>query len=212
RQTVAALLESEQRFRQLADSAPVLIWMAGPDRAWTYCSQSWLRFTGRQLEEELGRGWLELVHPEDREQCWNISTAAWDARQPFQVEFRLRRHDGEYRWLLSTGVPRFTHDAHLLGYIGSCVDISERKCLEQQLAQALKMEALGRLAGGVAHDFNNLLTVISSSASLVLSGMEPGHPWHSLLTAILKAGDRGADLTRQLLALSRKQLLRPQVL
>lgn len=121
------LRESEARFRQLADSAPVLIWMAGTDSACNYFNRGWLEFTGHTFEEEIGYGWAHGIHPEDVEACVTNYEAAFAARQLFEMEYRLRRADGEYRWLFDKGVPRWTPNGEFSGYIGSCVDITERK-------------------------------------------------------------------------------------
>lgn len=130
------LRESEQRFRLLADSAPVLIWMAGTDKLCFYFNKVWLEFTGRALDQEQGNGWADCVHPDDYQHCLNTYISAFDRRESFSMEYRLRRHDGEYRWLIDTGVPRFDYDRSFLGYIGSCVDITERKQVEDKLACA----------------------------------------------------------------------------
>jgi PAS domain S-box-containing protein len=129
----AALRESEQRFRTLADSAPVLIWMTDVDDNCTYLNQGWLDFTGRPLETELGRGWLHGVHPEDRPRVEATTAEAHVERARFTTESRLRRYDGEYRWILGEGTPRFTPDGAFAGYIGSCIDITERRLAEQRL-------------------------------------------------------------------------------
>jgi PAS domain S-box-containing protein len=129
-----ALRESEARFRLVASTAPMLIWMSGPDRLCTYFNNSWLTFTGRSMELELGNGWAEGVHPEDLQKCLDTYVRAFDAREQFQMEYRLRRHDGEYRWLLDIGVPRFNQDGSFAGYIGSCVDVSDRKLAEEALS------------------------------------------------------------------------------
>jgi len=130
----SAMREGEERFRLVANAAPVLIWMSGPDKLCNYFNQPWLEFTGRPIELELGNGWAEGVHPEDLERCLDTSTKAFDGRESFKVEYRLRRHDREYRWLLGTAVPRFNRDGSFAGYIGSCIDITERKRGEEALA------------------------------------------------------------------------------
>jgi PAS domain S-box-containing protein len=131
------LRESEARFRTVADAAPVLIWMSGPDKLCTFFNKGWLDFTGRSLEQELDNGWAEGVHREDFDRCLDIYGNSFDARQPFTMEYRLRRSDGEYRWVLDSGTPRFAHDGAFLGYIGSCIDITERKRAEEKFRLVL---------------------------------------------------------------------------
>jgi len=134
KQAEQALRESEERFRLVANTAPVLIWMSGTDKLCTHFNQPWLDFTGRSLEAELGNGWAEGVHPEDLKACLETYTQAFDRREHFQMEYRLRRHDGEYRWLSDIGVPRFNPDRSFAGYIGSCMDVTDRKVAEQAVA------------------------------------------------------------------------------
>jgi two-component system, LuxR family, sensor kinase FixL len=131
------LRESEGRFRAVADAAPVLIWMSGPDKLCTFFNKGWLEFTGRAIDQELGSGWTEGVHAEDRHRCLGIYERAFDAREPFTMEYRLRRSDGEYRWVLVSGTPRFAPDGAFLGYIGSCIDITERKLAEEKFQLVL---------------------------------------------------------------------------
>src|SRR6516162_1059925 len=126
------LRESEERFRSMADTAPVMIWVSGPDKGCIFFNKVWLDFRGRTMEQELGNGWAEGVHPDDPERCLAAYSSAFDARQSFQLEYRLRRADGMYRWLLDTGVPRFTADNVFHGYIGSCIDITERIRAEEE--------------------------------------------------------------------------------
>jgi PAS domain S-box-containing protein len=130
-----SLRESEERFRKMADTAPVLIWTSDAAQLCTYVSQSWLDLTGRTIEEELGRGWLRDIHPDDRVACLKAFTHSYEQRRPFIMEYRVRRFDGEYRWLLDKGTPSFSPDGTLLGYIGSATDITERKHAEELLFQ-----------------------------------------------------------------------------
>lgn len=134
RVAVEELRESERRFRLVANTAPVMIWMSGPDRLCNYFNQPWLEFTGRTLGAELGNGWLEGVHPEDLKDCLDTYTRAFDLRESFKMQYRLRRHDGEYRWVFDIGVPRVDVDGSFAGYIGSCIDITDRKLAEQAMA------------------------------------------------------------------------------
>ncbi len=131
------LRESEARFRTVANAAPVMIWMAGPDKLCTFFNKGWLNFTGRSLEQELGNGWAEGVHGEDLDRCLDVYQNSFNARQPFTMEYRLRRQDGEYRWVLDSGTPRFAPDGAFLGYIGSCIDITERKLAEEKFRLVL---------------------------------------------------------------------------
>jgi PAS domain S-box-containing protein len=134
KQTERALRETERRFRLVADTAPVLIWMSGPDKLCNYVNQPWLDFTGRPIEAELGNGWTELVHPEDFQACLHTYNESFDRREHFEMQCRLRRHDGEYRWLVDIGVPRLDSNGFFTGYIGSCIDITDRKLAEEAMA------------------------------------------------------------------------------
>ncbi|HEY9906845.1 MAG TPA: ATP-binding protein [Thermosynechococcaceae cyanobacterium] len=134
-QAEAALRESEARFRQMTDNTPVLVWMADVDKLCNYFNRPWLDFTGRDLAQELGYGWATGVHPDDFQRCLNTYTTAFDARQRFEMEYRLKRFDGEYRWMLDIGVPRISPTGDFLGYIGSCVDIHDRKQAEGEILQ-----------------------------------------------------------------------------
>jgi PAS domain S-box-containing protein len=121
----ASVGESEERFRIVANAAPVLIWMAGVDKLCNFFNKPWLEFTGRSMEQEMGNGWAEGVHPDDLQRCLKIYTEAFDARQPFVMQYRLRRHDGEHRWISDQGVARYDTHRRFAGYIGSCVDVTE---------------------------------------------------------------------------------------
>jgi PAS domain S-box-containing protein len=130
--------ESETRFRTMLDAAPVMIWMSDTDRLCTFFNKRWLDFTGRTLEQEMGNGWSEGVHPDDFERCLNVYVSSFDARKDFTMEYRLRRRDGVYRWILDTGVPQEDVDGTFLGYVGSCVDISDRRQAEEKFRSALE--------------------------------------------------------------------------
>ncbi|QLE43852.1 PAS domain S-box protein [Nostoc sp. C052] len=172
----AALRESEQRFRQMADTAPVLIWMAGLDKACYYFNKRWLEFTGKTLEAEVGDGWAQGVHPDELQDCLDTYVNAFDARQHFQMEYRLKRFDGEYRWILDTGTPRFTSEGEFLGYISSCVDISDRKQVEQALRKNEERLTMALEAARMGNwDWNITTGEVHWSANLEkLFGMVPG--------------------------------------
>ncbi|HEY9667112.1 MAG TPA: PAS domain S-box protein [Coleofasciculaceae cyanobacterium] len=183
KQMIESLQESEERFRNMADTAPVLIWMSGTDKLCNYFNKGWLDFTGRAIEEEMGNGWAEGVHPDDCQRCVDTYESAFDVRQEFKMEYRRRRFDGEYRWVFDTGIPRFTPDGSFLGYIGSCMDISDRvfaeaeiRRLNESLEQRVKertaqLEAanqeLESFSYSVSHDLRAPLRHISGFVDLL---------------------------------------------
>ncbi len=166
------LREREARFRTLADTAPVLIWVSGPDKACTYVNKPWLAFTGRTPEQELGFGWAEGVHPEDHGRCLKIYAEAFEARRPFSLEYRLRRADGDYRWVLGNGVPLVTPGGEFRGYIGSAVDITERKQAEEGLTTLLAEKEI--LIREIHHRVKNNLQLVSSLINLQCAEIEDG--------------------------------------
>jgi PAS domain S-box-containing protein len=131
-----AARESEERFRLIANTAPVMIWMSEPDKQVTYVNQPWLKFTGWPQNEVPGHRWISLIHPDDVERCGDVYVKAFDQRNHFQVEHRLRRHDGEYRWTVTEGVPRYGTDGSFIGYAGTAVDITDRKLIDAALLES----------------------------------------------------------------------------
>ncbi|MCX5864303.1 MAG: GAF domain-containing protein [Deltaproteobacteria bacterium] len=206
RKTETALRESQQLFATVANTSPALIWMSGLDKGCTWFNGPWLAFTGRSMAEELGDGWAAGVHLDDLAHCLHIYTEAFEARQPFAMEYRLRRHDGEYRWLLDQGQPRYDADGVFAGYIGSCLDINDHRTLENQMRHAVKMESIGTLAGGVAHDFNNILMAIIGYGELARMTMPQDDPQRLNIEHMLEGAQRAARLTKDLLLFSRKQI------
>jgi PAS domain S-box-containing protein len=150
----AALRESEARFHAIADAAPVLIWISGPDKQCSYVNKGWLDFTGRTIEQELGNGWTEGVYSGDFDLCLKTYVEAFDKQGPFEMEFRLRRFDGQYRWILDRGIPRLGPDGTFLGYIGTCIDITELK----QAKEAVQ-ESEERLGGIISSAMDAIITI-----------------------------------------------------
>jgi len=136
KQAEDSLRESELHLRTLANSGQALIWTSGSDKLCNYFNQPWLDFTGRSLEQELGNGWTEGVHPDDFQRCLDIYVAAFDERESFNMEYRLRHHSGEYRWIIDQGTPRYNTQGKLLGYVGHCLDINDRKQQEVALRES----------------------------------------------------------------------------
>jgi PAS domain S-box-containing protein len=175
---------------RLLEAAPVLIWSARLDRSNDWFSPSWAAYTGRSSEELLGDGWLRAVHPEDLDRCLGIRATSFEARTPFSMDLRLRRHDGQYRWMLDNGVPRLGPDGAAIGYVGSCVDIHERKELEESLAERTQQLRLaerrqGQFLGMLSHELRNPLAPIANAAS-VLRTLEHTNPILIRLREILE--------------------------
>ena len=145
----AGLRESEERFRIVADSSPVLIWMSDSDKLCTFFNKPWLEFTGRAMEQEMGNGWAEGVHPDDLQRYLKTYVQAFDAREPFVMQYRLKRHDGAYRWISDTGVPRYDTQKNFAGYIGSCVDVTELISKEEALRDSEERMSLAADAAGL---------------------------------------------------------------
>ena len=179
-QSLRSSQESEQRFRLVANTAPVLIWMSGPDKLCTYFNQPWLDFTGRPIKSELGKGWAEGVHKDDLQQCLDTYSSAFDLRDSFQMEYRLCRHDGEYRWVFDLGVPWFNPDGTFAGYIGSCTDVTERKLAQEALSHvnAKLVEAHEEertwIARELHDDINQRIAFLAVTLDILKKGLPAG--------------------------------------
>ena len=197
-QAAAAQRECEDRFRGMADTAPVMIWLSDPERRCTFLNKEWLSFTGRAMEQELGLGWTAGVHPDDLEHCLSAGAGAFDGHREFRIDYRLRRADGTYRLVLDHGVPRF-EAGDLAGFVGCCIDITDLKRAQEENLARQKLESVGRLAGGIAHDFNNLLGAVLAHAEVaaeeVASGLRPDEELHRIREVAI----RGAEIVRQLM-------------
>jgi two-component system, LuxR family, sensor kinase FixL len=214
RRSRSALRESEVRFRNVADTAPVLIWMSGMNKEGVFFNKSWLEFTGRTVDQELGEGWLKGVHAADLAHCLDVFGVAFEKREPFTIEFRLRRKDGEYRWVLDVGTPRFEAGI-FLGYIGSCLDITERRQAEldhqvqsTELARVGRVALMGELAASLAHEVNNPLGAMVTNASagqrlLARGQLEPAE-LRELLADIVSDGHRAREVIEGIRNMVRK--------
>src|SRR5579862_2051425 len=142
KQAEIALQESEQRFRVITDASPVMVWMSGTNKLCYYFNKGWLDFVGRTLEQESGNGWAQNLHPEDFDRCLQIYASEFDARRPFEMQYRMRHHTGQYRWILDRGVPRYAPDGTFEGYVGACLDIHDQKEAAEKIRIADDMTRL----------------------------------------------------------------------
>jgi two-component system cell cycle sensor histidine kinase/response regulator CckA len=213
-QAVEALRNSEERMRFALQSADVGIW----DMDYTTGALQWSEILEAQYGLQPGtfggtlEAFVERVHPQDRDALSETMAKATRSGADFSVEHRTLWPDGTVRWLSGAGRIHLGEHGEPVRGLGISLDVTERRTLEQQYQQAQKMEAIGRLAGGVAHDFNNLLTAILGYCELLLADLEPDDPHQTDIAEIQKAGERAAELTRQLLAFSRKQIIEPTLL
>ena len=172
----AAQRGAEDLFRTMADCSPVLLWLAGADALCYFFNTTWLEFSGRTLAQEHGVGWTEGIHPSDFRRSMDTYVIAFRERKAFSMEYRLRRHDGEYRWLLNNGAPRFGKDGAFLGYVGSCVDIHDRRTAEEERALLLtQVQSALRLRTDflaiASHEFRTPLTSIKLSQQLLQASL-----------------------------------------
>ena len=235
RRVESALRESEGRFRDMANDAPVLIWVTAADRTREFVNEAYRQFMGADHATTLQTDWRAFIHPDDHDRVVADSIAGEATGQPFSLEARYRRADGEWRWLRSFSRPRLDGQGKVQGFVGVAFDVTEAKqaetdlkrineLLEERVGKALmdkaqaeadlmhaqRMEAVGRLTGGVAHDFNNLLTVVIGGLDMLLNNKVDEARRLKLTEAALSAARRGERLTHQLLAFSRRQALRPE--
>ena len=202
----AALRESEERFRLIASTAPVMIWMSAPGREITYLNQTWLDYTGPPSGATLGHRLMEALHPDDVDPCRVVYEQAFARHEPFQVEHRLRRRDGEYRWVVTVGVPRYDLDEAFTGYIGTTVDITERKLAEEALSGVSQRlieaheEERARIARELHDDINQRLALVSVRLGY-LKQTGPASAGE-LAQEIAEASQEIADLVADIQALS----------
>ena len=216
------LAESELRFRTLADTAPVMVWMAGIDKKCFYFNKTWLSFTGVTLEQAVENGRFSSVHPEDAYRCMEVYRTAFDSLENFSLEYRLLQYSGEYRWILDIGVPRYLPDGAFAGYMGSCVDITVRKEAERYLLEvnedleeriSERTEALVRLneeknefLGIVSHDLKNPITAVRGLGELLQSEFLNPIQVATVTEQIIQTSDRMLGLVKNLLDINQLEL------
>lgn len=206
--------ESEKRFRSIADSSPILIWMSDTAKARTWFNRAWLEFTGRAIEQQTGNGWSANVHPDDFHRCVKIYTTSCEKREPLEMDYRLRRHDGEYRWVLDRGTPMVGAGGRFTGYMGGCVDIHERKEAEQHSEALLHQEQAARaeaeriallkdeFLATVSHEMRTPLTAILGWAQLLRGGTLAGDAFPQAIETIERNARTQAQLIEDLLDMS----------
>jgi PAS domain S-box-containing protein len=194
RRAEQALRESEVRFRTLADRAPVGIWVTGPDGQFVFCNKRALTFTGN-----LTAGWSEVIHPEDINRVYVRYHAAAKVRRGFRIDCRMRRTNGEYRWILNTGIPHLVNGVYS-GHIGTSIDITDLKQAHDRAAAAQKLESLGALAAGMAHDFNNLIGSIFAASDLALCEISTDSPAREHIDRVNSVATRASEIVNLLIA------------
>ncbi|WP_414660495.1 PAS domain S-box protein [Horticoccus sp. 23ND18S-11] len=211
RRAEAALRQSEERFRLLADVSPAGIFSSDTSGRTVFVSRRWCEIAGVTLEQAMGDGWQQALHPQDRERVTKGWAEAVRNGESSTAEFRFLRPDGTITWLVGQSRAQLHADGSVAGYVGTITDVTklkraeeERTHLEAQARQSHKMESLGTLAGGIAHDFNNILTGTFGFVDLARLELEPGHPAHAWLDQISSSSQRARDLVRQILTFSRK--------
>jgi two-component system, LuxR family, sensor kinase FixL len=218
RKKAKILSDSEARFRSMANTAPALIWMSGTDKRFIFFNKAWLDLTGRTLDQELGHGWTEGLHSEDAHNFLEQYERSFAARKYFSIEHRLRRYDGQYCWILNNAVPRFDSDGTFLGYIGSAIDVSQRREAEtnlrhqrEQLARMTRISTMGELAASLAHELNQPLTAILANAQAAARLMAAKPPdmeeVSTILKDIVKDNIRAGEIIWRMKALVRKENL-----
>ena len=208
----AALEQSEARYRSLTLATVSIVWIADPHGAIAGELPSWEAYTGQTRAEYQGWGWLQALHPEDREGTATAWRETLAEAQAFYAEYRLRRRDGQYRRVTARAVPVRGPEGRLVEWVGTCTDVEDERQVAEHLRQSQRIEAVGRLAGGMAHEVNNMMSAVIGFGQFALNQLTPGSSSHGDVSEMVKAATRAAGVTRQLLAFTRQQILQPSVL
>jgi len=206
----------DARFCEVMDAAPVMIWVAGQDKGCVWFNQPWLAFTGRSMAQQVGNGWAEGVHQGDFDGCLKTYMSHFDARKDFRMQYRLRRHDGAYRWIDDTGIPRFAHDGTFLGYIGSCIDIHDHRETQSELrrrlleiAQLNRQAEAAALAASIANEIVQPLAAIITRANAGLRWLARDTPdldeARATLNGVVRDGRRMSQLIDTIRAMLRRE-------
>jgi PAS domain S-box-containing protein len=215
--------EIERKFHSIADAAPVMIWQSGAHNGCIYCNKHWLEFTGRSMRDQLGNGWAESVHPDDRNRCIELYERAFEMRENFTVEYRLRRADGEYRWVLVNGRPVLDAEGKFAGYMGTCVDMTDFRYTQlelqknqMELSHARRVSAVGELASSIAHELNQPLSAILSNAQAAQRFLKTDPTnileVQDILEDIVSDDKRAGAIIRRLRGLMKKKELEADIL
>ncbi|HEX2250435.1 MAG TPA: response regulator [Gemmatimonadales bacterium] len=208
----AALERSEARYRSLTMASASIVWITDPSGEFTTEVPSWEAYTGQSRPAYAGWGWVQAVHPEDREAVVTAWRRALERNEGYYAEYRLLRSDGQYRRVTARGVPVLGADGAVAEWVGTCTDVEDERRAAEHLRQAQRLEAVGSLAGGMAHEVNNMMTAVIGFGGLVLKALPADHPQRSDVAEMVKAAHRAAGITRQLLAFTRQQVLQLSVL
>jgi PAS domain S-box-containing protein len=218
------LRESEARFEEMADTAPVMIWLTGTDAVCNYFNKPWLEFTGRSMEQEVGTGWVEGVHPDDVQGCFDTFLPAFHARKPFRMEYRLRRADGEYRWVIESGIPRYAGE-EFAGYIGSNIDITDLKRAEEEherlrqaeadLARISRVSMMGELTASLGHEIKQPIAAAVGNAEACLLWLSREQPdlaeVREAAADMVKEAKRAAEIVNRVRSLFKKEEIAREV-
>jgi PAS domain S-box-containing protein len=207
----SALERSEARYRSLALASASVVWISDADRVFRGDGTTWERYTGQTPAEYKGLGWLEAIHPQDREATATAWHRAVERNETYYAEYRLQTRDGQYRRVMARAVPVIDSEGNT-EWVGACTDVEDERKAADHLRQTQRIEAVGNLAGGLAHEVNNMMTAVIGFGGFVLKGLPDDHPHRSDVAEMVKAATRAAGVTRQLLAFTRQQVLQPTVL